>query len=54
MYVTICMRLYMADRFLENRGVGDNMYETLYTTQTSAPLAMECHVLSAIKIQEKS
>ena len=33
MYVTICMRLYLADRFLENRGVWDNMYETIYTTQ---------------------
>ena len=32
MYVTICMRLYVADRFLENRGVWDNMYETIYTT----------------------
>ena len=30
MYVTICMRLYLADRFLENWGVWDNMYETIY------------------------
>ena len=32
MYVTICMRLYLADKFFENRGVWDNMYETIYTT----------------------
>ena len=29
---TICMILYVTGRFLENRGVWYNMYDTIYTT----------------------
>ena len=50
MYETICMKLYLADRFLENRGVWDNMYETIYTTDLGLSLKFAHYATSQHKL----